>query len=59
MSEPIAPSPDAALQTPHAVRVDVLLMNTDRSALARRHPDDAQKVIAALQAVRPGWAYRA
>jgi len=41
------------------VHVDVLLMNTDRSAFAQRHPDDAQKVITALQAVRPGWAYRA
>jgi GMP synthase-like glutamine amidotransferase len=39
--------------------VDVLLMNTDRSALAQRHPDDVQKVITALQAVRPQWAYRA
>jgi GMP synthase-like glutamine amidotransferase len=39
--------------------VDVLLMNTDRSAFSQRHPDDAQKVITALQAVRPGWAYHA
>jgi GMP synthase-like glutamine amidotransferase len=39
--------------------VDVLLMNTDRSAFAQRHPDDAQKVITALQAIRPDWAYRA
>ena len=37
----------------------VLLMNTDRSAFAKRHPDDAQKVITALQAARPGWHFSA
>ena len=59
MSEPLAPTPHAAWQPPQPVRVDVLLMNTDRSAFAQRHPDDAQKVITALQAVRPGWEFRA
>ena len=59
MLEPLAPTPYAALQPPRSMRVDVLLMNTDRSAFAQRHPDDAQKVITALQAIRPDWAYRA
>jgi len=58
MSEPLAPASSAALPPARPVHVDVLLMNTDRSAFAQRHPDDAQKVITALQAVRPGWAYR-
>ena len=60
MSEPLAPTPPGALPPRHnKVRVDVLLMNTDRSAFAQRHPDDAHKVITALQAARPGWEYRA
>ena len=59
MPEHLALAPHAALQPPRHVRVDVLLMNTDRSAFAQRHPDDAQKVITALQAVRPHWTYRA
>ena len=59
MSEPSVSAPLGALQPAHPVHVDVLLMNTDRSAFAQRHPDDAQKVITALQAVRPGWTYRA
>ena len=59
MSEPLAFTPHAALQPPRSTRVDVLLMNTDRSAFAQRHPDDARKVITALQAIRPDWAYRA
>ncbi len=58
MSKPLASPPNGAAQPPGPVRVDVLLMNTDRSAFAQRHPDDAQKVITALQAVRPHWAYR-
>ena len=59
MLEPLASPPNGAVQPPRPVRVDVLLMNTDRSAFAKRHPDDAQKVITALQAIRPDWAYRA
>ena len=59
MSEPLAPASSATLPPARPVHVDVLLMNTDRSAFAERHPDDAQKVITALQAVRPAWAYRA
>lgn len=59
MSEPLAPTPHAALHPPRSVRVDVLLMNTDRSAFAQRHPDDSHKVITALQAARPDWEYRA
>jgi GMP synthase-like glutamine amidotransferase len=59
MSEPLAPTPPGALPSTHKVRVDVLLMNTDRSAFAQRHPDDSHKVITALQAARPDWEYRA
>ena len=59
MLEPLASPPNGAVQPPRPVRVDVLFMNTDRSAFAQRHPDDAQKVITALQAVRPGWEFRA
>ena len=58
MSEPLAPTPHAAWQLPQPVRVDVLLMNTDRSAFAQRHPNDAHKVITALQVARPDWEYR-
>ena len=59
MPEPLATRPNGAVQPQSPMRVDVLLMNTDRSAFAQRHPDDAQKVITALQAVRPGWTYQA
>jgi len=45
--------------SPASLHIAVLLMNTDRSAFAQRHPDDAQKVIAALQAVRPHWQFSA
>lgn len=37
------------------LKIAVLLTNTDRSAFAARHPDDGQKVVAALNAVRPNW----
>ena len=46
-------------QAPVSLHIAVLLMNTDRSAFAQRHPDDAQKVITALQAVRPHWRFSA
>lgn len=60
MSEPLAPTPPGSLPPPHnKMRVDVLLMNTDRSAFAQRHPDDAHKVITAMQAARPDWECRA
>ena len=59
MPKPHEPSALGALPLAQPVRVDVLLMNTDRSAFAQRHPNDAQKVITALQAVRPHWSYRA
>jgi GMP synthase-like glutamine amidotransferase len=45
--------------SPASLHIAVLLMNTDRSAFAQRHPDDAQKAIAALQAVRPHWQFSA
>lgn len=38
-------------------RIAVLLTNTDDSAFARRHPDDARKVVALLQPVRPDWRF--
>ena len=38
-------------------RIAVLLTNTDDSDFARRHPDDARKVVALLQPLRPGWRY--
>jgi GMP synthase (glutamine-hydrolysing) len=46
-------------RAPASLHIAVLLTNTDRSAFAQRHPDDAQKVIAALQAVRPHWQFSA
>ncbi|MFM7531774.1 MAG: type 1 glutamine amidotransferase [Rubrivivax sp.] len=59
MSKPLAAPPHGAVQPQRLVRVDVLLMNTDRTTLAQRHPDDARKVITVLQAARPDWDYRA
>lgn len=38
--------------------IAVLLANTDTSAFARRYPDDAQKVVAMLQPLRPQWTTR-
>lgn len=39
--------------------IAVLLTNTDTSEFARRYPNDAEKVIARLKAVRPDWRYQA
>lgn len=50
---------DGTPALPRVRCVDVLLMNTDRSALAQRHPDDARKVIEALRGHRPDWDFRA
>jgi GMP synthase-like glutamine amidotransferase len=41
------------------MHIAVLNANVDRSDFARGWPDDAQKVIAGLQPLRPGWKYRA
>ncbi len=41
------------------MHIAVLNANVDRSAFARGWPDDAQKVIAGLRPLRPGWHYRA
>ena len=51
-------TPAARDAAPDATRVDILLMNTDKSAFARRHPDDAHKVEALLRPLRPHWNYR-
>jgi GMP synthase-like glutamine amidotransferase len=40
------------------VHIAVLNANVDRSAFARGWPDDAAKVVAGLQAHRPGWTYQ-
>jgi GMP synthase-like glutamine amidotransferase len=39
-------------------QIAILLTNTDRSDFAARHPDDGEKVAAALRALRPGWRCR-
>lgn len=39
-------------------QIAVLLTNTDTSAFAQRYPNDAEKVIAKLNAVRPDWQTR-
>lgn len=41
------------------MHIAVLNANVDRSAFARGWPDDAEKVIAGLRPMRPGWHYRA
>ena len=38
-------------------RIAILLTNTDESPFAQRHPDDARKVVAMLQPMRPGWRF--
>lgn len=38
-------------------RIAVLNNNTDRSAFAAGFPDDGQKVVAALQPLRPAWQF--
>lgn len=59
-----APQAPQAPQTAQVARVarvavvDILLMNTDRSAFAQRHPDDARKVESLLRPLRPHWNYR-
>lgn len=40
------------------VHIAVLNANVDRSAFARRWPDDGQKVVAGLRPQRPGWTFR-
>lgn len=40
------------------MQIAVLNANVDRSELARRWPNDAEKVIAGLRPLRPGWRYR-
>lgn len=40
------------------MQIAVLNANVDRSAFARAWPDDAEKVIAGLRPLRPGWHYR-
>jgi len=38
-------------------RIALLLTNTDDSAFAQRHPDDALKVAAMLRPLRPDWTF--
>jgi len=38
-------------------RIAILLTNTDDSAFARGHPDDAHKVAAMLRPLRPDWTF--
>lgn len=53
-----AAAPSPASIAPAPVHIAVLNANVDRSELARRWPNDAEKVIAGLQPQRPGWHYR-
>jgi hypothetical protein len=38
-------------------RIAILLTDTDASAFAQGHPDDALKIAAMLRPLRPGWTH--